>query len=71
MWLDCRVHPFKILNNYKCYLDGEFLEHCFAANEEEGWADICVLDENGSLIWEETNVKTKRLNGKVELRLVK
>ena len=71
MWLDCRVHPFAILNHYKCYLNDEFLPHCFAANEEEGWADINVLDENGLLIWEETSVKTKRLYGKVELRFVK
>ena len=72
MWLDCRVHPLTITNHYKCYLNGEFLEQCFAANEEEGWADIHVTDEKGKLIYNKKikDVERKRLYGKVELRKV-
>ena len=60
MWLDCRVHNFYASTNYECYLNDKLLEHCFAANEEEGWADVYVLYEPGLLIWKETDVKQKK-----------
>jgi len=45
MWLDIKIH--KDAKNYQPYLNGEILNNCFAANEEEGWADVFVMGKNG------------------------
>lgn len=75
MWLDVRIH-----GNYQCYRNGGILKDCFAASEEEGWADCHERDDNGNIIIERdpdnileygepphTRIKTHRYFGKIEL----
>ncbi len=47
MWLDIHVHKDALY--YQPYLDGQKLMNCFAASEEEGWADVYETDENGDM----------------------
>lgn len=49
MWLDIKIH--KEARYYQPYLNGEKLKDCFAANEEEGWADIYDTDSEGHHIF--------------------
>lgn len=66
MWLSVRFHP--IAYKYTPYLNGQKLEHCFAANEEECWADVYALPYN---VWRnrqgEKFIPWIRLKGHVEL----
>lgn len=53
---------------YQPYLNGEKLMGCFAASEEDGWADVYVADADGNYIVEENGLRITRLFGKVELK---
>ncbi len=54
----------------KTYLNGSLLDYCFAAHEEEGWADIYLRDDSGQFLLnaEKTEVIRKRLHGNVRIR---
>lgn len=69
MWLD--IHQHREAVYYKVYLDGKKLDYCFAANEEEGWADCYKKDDTGKFITEkifnDVGLATFRLYGKIEL----
>lgn len=67
MFLDVHIH--KEAKYFIPYLDGEYLKKCFAANEEENWADCHATDENGKILINETRTETikKRFHGRVKL----
>jgi RecB family endonuclease NucS len=73
MWLDINVHGREEAKNYNVYLNDKLITggtkpNCFAANEEEGWADIYVRDAEGKIVIIQNEIQTKRLYGKVELK---
>lgn len=70
MWLNIHFHPEA--KKYQPYLDGQKLMYCFAANEEECWADIHILGEDNYPYYVPfiNDVATVRLYGYVKLKRV-
>ena len=68
MWLDIKIH--KEARFYQPYLNGVKLDDCFAANEEEGWADCYKKNSEGHhfLNDDKIDVVRERVFGKVELK---
>ena len=59
-------------HKYNAYCDGEFLNRCIMADEEQGLAVCYARDENGKHIFtDETKqeLETVEVKGKIELRL--
>ena len=57
--------------NYSAYFNGVRLPYCFAASEEEGWADVYQLNEAGMLMLDkDENLKIKRIFGEVKFMKV-
>ena len=52
----------------KVYLDGKELDNCCTADEEEGMAIVYVEDENGDYEFDQFELKTRIVYGKVEIR---
>lgn len=72
MWKNVKFHPGA--QWYRAYLDGQFLEHCFAANEEECWADVYILGLNNHPFPQplsDSGIAEIRLFGYVELKETK
>ncbi len=69
MWLDVHIH--REAKYYKAYLNGEYLKYCFAANEEEGWADCHKIDEGGKCILNEDETETLKERFYGEVKLIK
>jgi hypothetical protein len=57
----------------KVYFDGkEVAIDCTAADDQEGWVDLVIRDEQGKIIWADKELpiaKIERLYGKVEIVL--
>lgn len=70
MWKNARFHGDAL--RYLVYLDGQLVTNCFAANEEECWADVYILScSNEYLIHKikgKAEVAETRIFGHVELR---
>lgn len=69
--------------NYRVYLNGRIVQYALAASEEEGWVEVLdqnfigmiapitqQLDFDTSEPEEVPELKSKRLTGKVELKLI-
>ncbi len=69
--------------NYRVYLDGRVVQYALAASEEENWVEVLdnnfigmiapitqQLDIDRTLPEEVEELKTKKLYGKVELKLI-
>jgi hypothetical protein len=67
MWKDIHIHPDARL--YRPIFNGQLLEGCFAANEEECWVDIHILGIDNKPFYNPLidDVATIRLWGYVEL----
>lgn len=53
---------------YRCWVDGvEVTDRCYAANDEEGWADCYKVDGTGHKFIERGQVARERLTGVVRL----
>jgi len=68
MWKDVRIH--KGAHLYIPYFNGQILDHCFAANEEECWADVLVIgpEDHPFYVPFIDDVARIRLYGYVELK---
>lgn len=50
------------------FLGDVLLDHCVAADTEEGWADVWVLDARGNPKVVDGQFVTERRHGRVELK---
>lgn len=54
--------------SFRCFVDGrEVTDHCFRADDREGWADVYKL-RDGRPYAEAGRLPTERVYGRVELR---
>ena len=66
MKVDIRIQPEACF--FRCYLDGEDISKvCFAASEEEGWADCYMTDGAGRKLRGDGELLTGRRQGTVQL----
>jgi len=62
---------------YRIFYHGkEITNDCFAADDEEGWADVYLLNDKGDFYaeWDENgegNAVTDRLHGKIDIVAVR
>ncbi len=66
MWLEIHTHP--IAKHAKVLFNGQMLLRCYAASEEECWADVYVYDLKGRILYNPLikELATYRLYGHVE-----
>lgn len=69
--------------NYRVYLDGKYVQYALAADDIENWVEVMdtqfigmiapIANESSSVnevFLDEIEIKTKKLYGKVELKMI-
>ena len=58
---------------YQPFLDGKKVDHCFTADEDQGYVMVHKTDDSGKIMLKEdkSGIAVKQLFGRVELRRVK
>lgn len=80
MHIDANIDRVKS-RDYKAFLNGQEVQYCAAADEENGWVDVYLKDANGNFFLAEpeetedggfksSGVARFRLYGQVELRRI-
>lgn len=63
--------PVLDMKHYRVTIDGDMPRGLAAWNVDEGWADVLVRDETGTLVMNGAGgFVTKRVTGKIEVRAV-
>lgn len=66
MYLDAQTD--RKARHYRAFLNGQPVEYCAAGDDEEGWVEVYLKDENGHFFRDEENLLRFRLHGKIEFR---